>query len=499
MQSQGETEDKGEKEVGITAPKDLSISRDSISLEALDEGPKTKALTRSLLLKLDTRILPVFILLVLTSFLDRTNVGNAKVYGMNEELGLTDRQFQQGLVVFYPLYILAEIPSNLILKKVTPRIWFAVMTFLWALFCMVLGLVHNFNQFISIRALLGLAEGGLFPGMVLYLSTIYTRSELGLRIGILYTSTSLSSGFGGLLARAMGAVGDRGGLTAWRWIFVIEGLFTILCAVFTYLMLPNDLRTASFLTQDEKDHAVARLSGLLSGGTGRKEAEERFSWSEVRRAFAYPLVWLTASAYFGLLSGIYSIGIFLPTIILKLGYTAHEAQLMTVPPYGIAAVMTLVVAFTSDRLKARGLIMLCTMPIAIIGYAVIANIGNEYPKVKYGATIMMTTGIYSSVPPVLAWLSNNSAGHYKRATTAAIQLSVANCGGILAVFLYPDIDAPAFRRGHTVVMGLLVAGWFFILANVLVCRKINRDKANGKYDKYIGYGDDRDPSFKLVL
>ena len=171
------------------------------------------------------RILPVFVLLVLCSFLDRTNVGNAKVYNMDKELGLSSLQYQQGLAAFYPLYIAAEIPSNLVLKTVTPRIWIALMTFLWGLICLCLGLVHNFAQFISLRALLGLAEGGLFPGMVLYLSTIYTRSELALRIGVLYTSTSLSSGFGGLLARAMGAIGDRGGLTAWRWIFVIEGLF----------------------------------------------------------------------------------------------------------------------------------------------------------------------------------------------------------------------------------------------------------------------------------
>ncbi len=225
-------------------------------------------------------------------------------------------------------------------------------------------------------------------------------------------------------------------------------------------MLPNNLHTASFLTQEERDHAVNRQSGLLSGGTGGNEHKETFSWGEVRRAFKYPLVWLTSFAYFGLLSGIYSIGLFLPTIILKLGYTAHEAQLMSVPPYGVAAFMTLVVAFTSDRVKLRGPMMLCTMPIAIIGYGVIANIGDNHPNVKYGMTIMMATGIYSSVPPVLAWLSNNSAGHYKRATTAAIQLSIANCGGILAVFLYPDVDGPAFRRGHTVVMGLLISGWF---------------------------------------
>lgn len=103
--------------------------------------------------------------------------------------------------------------------------------------------------------------------------------------------------------------------------------------------------------------------------------------------------------------------------------------------------------------------MLFTMPIAIIGYAVIANITN-YPKVKYGMTVLMATGIYSSVPPVLAWLSNNSAGHYKRATSAALQLSIANCGGILAVFLYPDVDGPLYHKGHTIILALLVTGWF---------------------------------------
>ncbi|KXX73057.1 High-affinity nicotinic acid transporter [Madurella mycetomatis] len=474
-------------------------TQDSSSVEAAThEDADAKGRSQKLLRKLDTRILPVFVLLVLCSFLDRTNVGNARVYNMNEELGLSDLQFQQGLAAFYPLYIAAEIPSNLVLKKVTPRIWLAIMTFLWGLLCLCLGLVQNFDQFIALRALLGLAEGGLFPGMVLYLSTIYTRSELALRIGVLYTSTSLSSGFGGLLARAMGAIGDRGGLTAWRWIFVIEGLFTILCAVFTYVMLPNTLATASFLTQEERDLGIARQAGIKQG-TGSQESNEKFSMSEVGRAFKYPLTWLTASAYFGLLSAIYSIGVFLPTIIVRLGYTANDAQLMTVPPYAVAAVMTLVVAFVSDRLKLRGVIMLCTMPIAIIGYAVIANIDDDKPTVKYGMTIMMATGIYSSVPPVLAWLSNNSAGHYKRATAAALQLAIANCGGILSVFLYPDVDGPVYYRGHTVIVGLLTAGWFLILANVLVCMKINKDKEQGKYDKYIGCGDDREPSFKLVL
>jgi hypothetical protein len=119
-----------------------------------------------------------------------------------------------------------------------------------------------------------------------------------------------------------------------------------------------------------------------------------------------------------------------------------------------------VIAVVSDRLKLRGVVMLFTLPLAIIGYAVIANIGISHPKIKYGMTFMMATGMYASVPCVLVWNSNNSAGHYKRATTTALQLMIANSGGFVATFIYPNKDKPQFHKGHTVILGLLVAAWF---------------------------------------
>lgn len=106
--------------------------------------------------------------------------------------------------------------------------------------------------------------------------------------------------------------------------------------------------------------------------------------------------------------------------------------------------------------------MLCTLPLAIIGYAAIANLPQKTtnPHVKYGMTFLMATGLYSSVPPVLGWISNNSAGHYKRATCTALQLMIANAGGFVSVFIYPKEEGPQYHRGHTVILGLLVGGWF---------------------------------------
>ncbi|KAH8681725.1 putative MFS transporter [Xylariales sp. PMI_506] len=455
-------------------------------------------MTRKVLWKLDTHILPVLALLFLCSFLDRTNVGNARLYNLETDLGMTDHQYDIGLAVFYATYIASEVPSNLVLKRMTPSVWLPFLTFAWGIVSMCLGFVHNFAGFAAVRAILGITEGGLLPGIILYLSGIYKREELALRIGLFYTAASLSGAFGGLLAFGIAQIGARGGLSSWRWIFVIEGLFTAVVGICVYFILPNSLATAKFLTPEERDFAIARLHSSGVGNNHREyEEAETFSWSEVVRGVLSPQTWLSGVAYFAILSGLYSFGLFLPTIINALGYTASEAQLWSVIPYAVAAVCTVIVAFISDRTRVRGIIMLCTLPIAIIGYAVIAN--STVARVKYGMTFLMATGLYCSVPPVLGWLSNNSAGHYKRATTSALQLAIANCGGFVTVFVYPKIQGPQYHQGHTTILGLLVGGWFMILFNVLYCWKVNRDKANGKYDHHIGSKDDMEPTFRLVL
>jgi hypothetical protein len=393
----------------------------------------------------------------------------------------------------------------------SPKIWLPLLTAVWGCLTMCLGFVRNFASFVTVRALLGVAEGGLLPGMVrlcsfthtpvytsltafkvLYLSHFYRRSELALRIGIFYTAASLSGAFGGLLARGLNAIGPAGGLEGWRWIFIVEGLLTVFVGVLSALFLPNSIETAGFLTPSEKDLARHRLDQHSLN-------HERFSWSEVKRGVLNLQVWLSALAYFAILSGLYSFGLFLPTIInnLKFAKDPNQAQLWTVIPYAVAAVCTVIAAFLSDRLALRGPVMLFTLPIAIIGYAVISRSTN--PHVQYGMTFLMATGMYASVPCILSWNSNNSAGHYKRATTSALQLAIANAGGFVASFVYKKKEGPQFRKSHSIMLGLLCAAWVLVAANVLWVAKINRDKKKGKYDRWIGSGDDRDPEFRMVL
>ncbi|KAH6847413.1 major facilitator superfamily domain-containing protein [Chaetomium sp. MPI-CAGE-AT-0009] len=520
----------------------------SVEATAVTTLENEAQLTRRILFKTDTRILPVLSLLFLCSFLDRTNVGNAKIIGLERDLGLTNLQYNQGLAVFYATYIFSELPSNLILNSLTPTLWLPLLTAVWGLITTCLGFVRSYKSFVAVRALLGLAEGGLLPGIVLYISGLYTRREMAVRIGVFYTAASLSGAFGGLLARGLSAIGPRGGLEGWRWIFIIEGLLTVVSAAVAYLLLPTSIATASYLTEEEKEFALLRLQGHTQSASDDRfnpvlEREEKFKWSEVRRGIFNVQVWLSSTAYFSILSGLYSFGLFLPTIINDLHITssANETQLWSVIPYAVATPITVLIALLSDRLNLRGGLMLGTLPVAIAGYAVIANV--ESATARFGMTCLMAVGMYASVPCVLVWNSNNSAGHYKRATTSALQLAVANCGGFVAskfffsllsllslffffsffvgvemgggsvpggvvdgadcenliAFVYPSHEGPLYHKGHTIILGLLVYAWFAILANVLWCAKINRDKKNGKYAQYEGSGDDRDPGFKMVL
>ncbi|KAM4061580.1 major facilitator superfamily protein [Hirsutella rhossiliensis] len=462
--------------------------------------PATASLTRSVLLKTDSRVLPVLALLFLCSFLDRTNVGNARIVGLVEDLGMTDLQFTQGLAVFYATYIFSELPSNLVLKRVSPRIWLPCLAVAWGLVTMCLGFVRGFGSFVAVRAILGVAEGGLLPGMVLYLSGLYTRGELALRIGIFYTAASLSGAFGGLLARGLSAIGPRGGLEGWRWIFIIEGLITVVAGAIAFVGLPNSPATARYLTQEEREWALKRLAANEGGRFNlASEREEGFRWSEVGRGIRNVQVWLTSTAYFAILSGLYSFGLFLPTIVndLNIASNPNTAQLWTVIPYAVATPVTVVVAFLSDRLKLRGTLVLFVLPVAIAGYAAMANVTGASPR--FAMTCLMAIGLYAAVPCILVWNSNNSAGHYKRATTSAVQLAVANCGGFVATFVYPKSDGPLYHRGHTIILGLLCYAWAAVWLNVLWCAKINRGKQRGDYDEYINCGDDRDPGFRMIL
>ncbi|KAF7355303.1 MFS general substrate transporter [Mycena sanguinolenta] len=511
----------------------------------LENNQYDHATTRKILWKLDCHVLPPLALLWLCNFIDRSNVGNAGIAGLETDTHLVRNQFNIVLTVFYATYILVEVPSNLVMKKLKPNRWIAILVFVWGAVTTLTSLVHSFAGLVAIRMFLGLCEGGLLPGIVLYLSTLYKPHELQLRVGIFFSSASLSGAFGGLLATAILNMDGIGGLAGWRWIFILEGLATVVASFIAFIFLPESIAEAGFFTPEEKEFALRRFhedeavlaSTLDTGAAATSEQEkgekadvetseyavspspqtkpirmmdEKFEWSEVIRGLTDLQAWVTGIAYLGVLVSLYSFSLFLPTIVAGLGYKGKSAQLHTVPPYVPATVLTIVVAVLSDRLKWRGPFILICLPFSIAGY--ILAIAASTNAQRYGAVFLIAAGVYPSVPAILSILPNNGSGYYKRATTTALQLAIANSGGFVATNIYTADQAPTYIRGHSVVLGFLILAWILTAINVWYCAWENKARAEGRrqgnitaYEELWNSGKtrapigDRNPDFRFTL
>ena len=273
------------------------------------------------------------------------------------------------------------------------------------------------------RAFLGLFEGGLWPGIALFLSMVYKREEIALRLGIVYCMVPLCGAFSGLLASAIFNIGTRSGLAPWRWILILEGIASSLVGLIAYFALPVTLEKAKFLTEKERTYAIERLAPpFIPAPMSLGSSESRLKWESIRRAILSVRTLLAASISFLSLAALQSLQIYIPTMIQSLGHSAIDAQLWSVPPFAVAVVVTIGTALVSDRYRLRGPVILAILPVAIAGYALMFCTTDN--NVKYGALFMMVSAICAVNPPVITWLANNFTDHYAQATAIALQIMV---------------------------------------------------------------------------
>jgi MFS family permease len=412
---------------------------DDIEGQLEDVDPAAEA---RLVRKLDLFIVPVVMLLYLLSFLDRVNIGNARLYNLEEDLGLNSQQFQIAVSILFVTYILSELPSNLVLKKLRPSRWIAFITVAWGIIATLTGVVQNYAGLIVCRLFLGAVEGGLFPGMAIYLTFFYTKRELALRIGYLFVSAALAGACGGLLAFAIGHMEGIQGLNGWRWIMIIEGLPTFVLGIATWWILPDNPSTAYFLKPEEKKMAALRLTRQ----TGYTASAVEFHWSDVKKGLKDWKVWAFCLAQFGSDTMLYGYSTFLPTIIRGINPKASSAmvQVLTIPCYGLGAITYLAVAKISDTQQKRGLYSCLLGIVSIVGYAMLLS--DTSSGVHYAGCFLVAMGLYVCVGLPLAWLPTNCPRYGKRTTATGLQLSIGNCAGIMAPFVSTLFAAKEIER-----------------------------------------------------
>ncbi|KAH7361748.1 major facilitator superfamily domain-containing protein [Plectosphaerella cucumerina] len=467
-----------------------------------DDDAELRAREKALVRKVDLHVIPLVMLLYLMSFLDRVNIGNARLYGLEKDLGLVGNQFQVAVSILFVTYIIFQIPSNLVLKRFTPRRWIAFITVAWGLVATMTGLVNTYGQLLACRLLLGAFEAGLFPGLNVYLTFFYSKHELALRVGYLFVSAAIAGGLGGLLAYGIGHMEGVQGMAGWRWIMIIEGIPTFVLGIITYWALPNDAQSAYFLDDAERKMMAARVAREYGGTSSAQEFDRR----DMVKAFRDWKVWMFCIALFGADTMLYGFSTFLPTIIRGIGtWTVAEVQLLTVPCYFLGAVTYMSIAFLSDRLRKRGLFCIIFGSISVIGYGVLISPSSQ--GVHYFGCFLVAAGLYVLVGLPLAWLPNNSPRYGKRTTANGMQLSTGNCAGIMAPFIYPTADGPSYIRGHATTLSMVgmatcIYGFMWFWFNRENGRR-SRGDVPEKYrdlsrDEMAELGDDS-PEFKYTI
>ncbi|KAF5002528.1 hypothetical protein FGRMN_293 [Fusarium graminum] len=447
--------------------------------------------TRKLLRKCDLRLLPPLIVIYFLSFMDRTNIGNAKIQGMTEDLKMTGNDYSMALFVFFIPYILFEVPSNIVIKRVSPSLWLSAITVLWGISTMGMGLVKNIQGLIACRVLLGIFEAGIVPGCVYLISMYYQRYEVQWRMSLFFSASIIAGAFSGLLAFAIAKMHDVGGLEAWRWIFILEGLLTIVCGVAARWWIPDWPETASFLTDEDRSRLVARLAEDV--GDARMDHLNKAAWKRILTDWK---ILLGTLAYLGILNNGYAGSFFIPTILREMGYAAERAQLLTIPVYVMATIGCLSAAYLADRLRHRYSFTICGVVIATVGYALLLCQNHVPTGARYFSLFMMVTGGYITQPVLLGWLSNTVSGHYKRSISSAVQIGLGNIGGIIASNVFIAHEAPQYWTGLGVSLGMLwVCGISCTLFYFLAKRENNkRDRGERDHrlseDDAMNLGDD---------
>ncbi|KAI5299743.1 CTP synthase ura7, partial [Ascosphaera pollenicola] len=358
----------------------------------------TSTTERKLMMKVDAHILPPLVVLYLLAFLDRVNISNAAVFNLQKDLHIEDgTKYNTALTIFFVPYIIAEIPSNILLKKFNPNVWLSGCMFFF-------GLVT-------------LCQGFYLMG------SWYSRAEAQKRFSFFFCSTTLAGAFGGLIASGIGNLqGDRG-YNGWRWVFIIEGSCTAFIGLLWYFVIPGFPEKAKWLTEEER----LFLQGKLQKDIGKTGLEDSITWRDVLDVMKDYNIWLGSLAYFGLIVPAYGYAYFAPTIIKGYGYSAVQTQLHSIPPWAAALGFAMVLAYISDRIGHRYIFAIISICVCVAGFAILLTVhGAEHRKAEYAALFLVTMGAYSAMPAIVCWFVTNLSGHKRKSIGSAIHIGFGN-------------------------------------------------------------------------
>ncbi len=411
------------------------------------------------------RLIPFMLLLYIVAYLDRINVGFAALQ-MKADLGFSDTVYGLGAGIFFIGYFLFEVPSNLILERVGPRFWISRIMISWGVVSSAMMLVSDATTFYVLRFLLGVAEAGFFPGMILYLTYWFPSAERARAVAQFMTATAVAGVIGGPVSGALLELHGLAGLAGWQWLFLVEGLPAIVLGLVVLVYLTDRPEQASWLTPQQRTWLAGRLAA-------ERASTERRHGRDLWRALAHPRVWSLCLLYFVLVLGIYGVSLWLPQMLAARVSTSDlGVGVLSAIPYGVAAVAMVLVGGHSDRTAERRGHIAAPALVGALGFVTTAT--SDDPVLALSGLSLAALGIWSTLGPFwtlpTAFLSGTAA-----AGGIALINSVGNLGGFVGPWVLGLLkDATGdFRAGL----------WFLALALLAVAGlalRVPREESQGE-------------------
>ncbi|WVW86487.1 hypothetical protein I302_108535 [Kwoniella bestiolae CBS 10118] len=418
------------------------IEKTPSAIHDIDNGPSyTHEESMKVRRKMDMYILPVLCFMNVCAFLDKANIGNANTAGMSADLGITKKQYNFLLTIFYVVYTICQ-PEMLLLKYIPPKFFLTAIVSAWGLASTLQGVTTTYGGMIACRVVIAALEAGGGPAIAFYFTMLYPRQEFGLRWTIFQAVSCIANAFAG--AAAYGLVQAKTALAPWKLVFIVESTPTFLSALLIFLVLPSGPDKCAWLSPRENEIARERVERSQS-----KEPHGGYSIAGFKAAFKEPWTWWIAIIHYCGGMAFNSLSVFLTAIIREMGYTSVNAQGLSAPPYLVAYVIAVVVAYWSDRLSIRGWFIGAANLIGGIGYILIAYVGPK--SIRYFAAYITVAGVYVGQPLMFSWCATNADTSSKRAASLVLFLITGQLGSITGSNIYND--PPRYHKGNSICAG----------------------------------------------
>jgi ACS family tartrate transporter-like MFS transporter len=406
-----------------------------------------------LLRKISLRLIPFMFLLYIVSYLDRVNVSFAALQ-MNAALGFSAEVYSLGAGIFFIAYFVFEVPSNLILHHVGARLWIARIMMTWGIISSAMMFVKGPVSFYVLRFLLGAAEAGFFPGMILYLTYWFPSEARGRAIARFMTATAVAGAIGSPISGLLLQMNGMRGLRGWQWLFLLEGVPSIFLSFVTLIVLPDAPAKASWLTIDEKQWISHRLEAERAHDSGH-------SLHSIAGVIGSRRVWTSAGVYFGIVMSFYGITFWLPQIVKAFsGRSDFLVGCLSAIPWMAATICMVITSKHSDATHERRWHVALSAFAGAAGLVYAALTAN--PALELAALSLAAAGIWGTLGPFWAMSSESLAGAGAAAGIALVN-SVGNLGGFLGPYLIGWVRT----RTHSFTWGLVALAMFLTAAAVV--------------------------------